>query len=555
MDKSWISSSRLSNAYDEGVNAFLEFAQTNNPKLDVIPCPCVNCINLCHHSIDNVRYHLFAHGFDENYKIWSFHGEKQPKSDSRCLNNSIPPNAIYTKDMLHDAFKYVNEEPDSLKSLLEECDKPLYVGSKYNALSGLLKFQHLKGQFGWSDASFDALLSVLKDILPSNNTIPSSIYESKKLLKGVGLQYEKIHACENDCVLFWKEHKDASHCPTCGTSRWKKNSKNVPSKVLWYFPIIPRFRRMFSIPQIAHDLTWHAQGRVNSGKLTHPRDTPSWKLVDNTWKEFGQEKRNLRLALSDDGINPHKSLSSKHSCWPVILITYNLPPYLCMSRKFMMLTLLISGPNQPGNNIDVYLAPLIEDLKLLWETGVETFDSHKKEYFNLRAILLWTISDFPAYGNLSGCVTKSYYPCPMCSKNTCSQWLPKSKKVCFLGHRRFLPLEHPFRKRKKHFNNQHEHDFMPQPSSAEEIYDYLAGFETTWGKKIKPKKVVSKKVGSNKIKLKKIKSRKGASKKETPKKEKTKKKKESIDERSKFWHKKSIFFNLNIGRRFLFAIS
>ncbi|CAH1453971.1 unnamed protein product [Lactuca virosa] len=268
MDKSWISSNRLSNAYDEGVNAFLEFAQSNNPKLDVIPCPCVNCINLCHHSIGNVCYHLFAHGFDENYKIWSFHGEKQPKSDSRCPNNSIPLDAIYTKDMLHDAFKYVDEELDSLKSLLEECDKPPYVGSKYNSLSGLLKFQHLKGQFGWSDASFDALLSVLKDILPSNNIIPSSIYESKKLLKG-------------------------------------------------------------------------------------------------------------------------------------------------------------------------------------------------------------------------------------------------------------------------------EHDFMPQPSSGEDIYDYLVGFETTWGKKIKSKKVGSKK----------IKSKKGVSKKETPKKEKSKKKKESIDERSKFWHKKSILFELEYWKK------
>ncbi|CAH1439971.1 unnamed protein product [Lactuca virosa] len=62
---------------------------------------------------------------------------------------------------------------------------------------------------------------------------------------------------------------------------------------------------------------------------------------------------------------------------------------------------------------------------------------------------------------------------------------------------------------------------MPQPSSGEDIYDYLAGFETTWGKKIK-----SKKIGSNKIKLKKIKPKKGVSKKETPKKEKSKKKKE-----------------------------
>ncbi|KAK9062153.1 hypothetical protein SSX86_019339 [Deinandra increscens subsp. villosa] len=526
MDKSWMSLGRLSKEYDEGVNAFLEFAQSNNPKSDVIPCPCVNCINLRPGSITSVRFHLFANGFDENYTVWSFHGEGSPKVEVRCPDESRLPEFDYTKEMLHDAFAYVEKEPDSLKSLLEECDKPLYEGSKHNALSGLMIFQKLKGQFGWSDTSFNALLSALKTVLPAKNTIPSSMYEAKKLLKGIGLEYEKIHACENDCVLFWNEHKDASECPTCGTSRWKKNTKNVPRKVLWYFPPIPRFRRMFSSPEIAHDLTWHAQGKVIDGKLTHPRDSPSWKLVDNTWKEFGRENRNLRLALSADGINPHKSLSSKHSCWPVTLITYNLPSYLCMSRKFIMLTLLISGPKQPGNNIDVYLAPLIADLKLLWETGVRTFDAYKKEYFNLRAVLLWTINDFPAYGNLSGCVTKGYNACPICSDNTCSQWLPKSRKVCFLGHRRFLSPKHPLRKRKKDFNNEQENDVPKKPLSGEEIYEHLAGFQNTWGQKIKSKTEKSKKKSS-------------------------KKKKEIIDERAKFWHKKSIFFELEYWKKLL----
>ncbi|KAK9065094.1 hypothetical protein SSX86_016477 [Deinandra increscens subsp. villosa] len=493
MDKSWMSSDRLSKAYDEGVNAFLEFAQSNNPESDLIRCPCVNCNNLWHHSIDSVSYHLFAHGFDEKYTVWSFHGEDPPMVEVRCPDESSRPEFDYTKEMLHDAFAYEEKEPDALKSLLEECDKPLYEGSTHNALSGLMIFQHLKGQFGWSDTSFDALLGALKTVLPAKNTIPSSMYEAKKMLKGIGLEYEKFHACENDCVLFWNEYKDASECPTCGTSRWKTNTKNVPRKVLWYFPPIPRFRRMFSSPEIAHDLTWHAQGRSNDGKLTHPSDSPSWKLVDNTWKEFGRESRNLRLALSADGINPHKSLSSKHSCWPVTLVTYNLPSYLCMSRKFMMLTLLISGPKQPGNNIDVYLAPLIADLKLLWETGVRTFDAYKKEYFNLRAILLWTINDFPACGNLSGCVTKGYNACPICSENTCSQWLPKSRKVCFLGHRKFLPSKHPFRKRKIDFNNEQESDVPKKPLSGEEIYDYLAGFENAWGQKIKSKTEKSKK--------------------------------------------------------------
>ena len=78
----------------------------------------------------------------------------------------------------------------------------------------------------------------------------------------------------------------------------------------------------------------------------------------------------------------------------------------------MLLSLLISGPRQHGNDIDVYLAPLIEDLKLLWEVGIEAFDAYKQEFFTLKAVLLWTISDFPTYGNLSDCtyVVKKQIP-------------------------------------------------------------------------------------------------------------------------------------------------
>ena len=63
------------------------------------------------------------------------------------------------------------------------------------------------------------------------------------------------------------------------------------------------------------------------------------------WLDFAYELRNLRLTLSTDGINAHKSMSSRHSCWPVIQIIYNLPPWLCMKNKFMTLSLLISGHN------------------------------------------------------------------------------------------------------------------------------------------------------------------------------------------------------------------
>ena len=106
---------------------------------------------------------------------------------------------------------------------------------------------------------------------------------------------------------------------------------------------------------------------------------------------------------------------------------YNLPPWLCMKRKYIMLYLLISGPKEPGNDIDVFLQPLIEDLQKLW-TGKQVYDAYKKEYFLLRGILLWTISDYPAYSNLSGNVVKWYNGCPVCVDNTKATRLKNYRK-------------------------------------------------------------------------------------------------------------------------------
>ena len=81
---------------------------------------------------------------------------------------------------------------------------------------------------------------------------------------------------------------------------------------------------------------------------------------------------------------------------------YNLSPWMCMKQSYFLMPLLIPVPNALGNDIDIYLQQLIEDSKELWEVGVETHDNAKKEMFQLRACLLWTLSDFSAYANLSG---------------------------------------------------------------------------------------------------------------------------------------------------------
>ena len=57
-----------------------------------------------------------------------------------------------------------------------------------------------------------------------------------------------------------------------------------------------------------------------------------------------------------------------------------------------MLSMMISGPKPSGNDIEVYLSPLIEDLKLMWDQGVEVFDEFANETFKLHAMLFCTMT-------------------------------------------------------------------------------------------------------------------------------------------------------------------
>jgi len=75
---------------------------------------------------------------------------------------------------------------------------------------------------------------------------------------------------------------------------------------------------------------------------------------------------------------------------------------------------MISGPRQPGNDIDVYLRPLIDDLRKLWEEGVHVWDANLQHSFLLCAMVFCTINDFPAYENLSGYSVKGHHACPIC---------------------------------------------------------------------------------------------------------------------------------------------
>ena len=88
-------------------------------------------------------------------------------------------------------------------------------------------------------------------MLPTGNTLLESTYAAKSLIKSLGLDYEMIHACHNDCILYWGKYEKINEFQTCGETRWKvdacseKVRTGVSAKVLRYFPIVSSLKRMY----------------------------------------------------------------------------------------------------------------------------------------------------------------------------------------------------------------------------------------------------------------------------------------------------------------------
>jgi hypothetical protein len=100
-------------------------------------------------------------------------------------------------------------------------------------------------------------------------------------------------------------------------------------------------------------------------------------VLDRFDANFASDARNVRLGLATNGFDPFSTNSAPYSCWPVVAVSYNLPPSLCMKFEFMFPCLIIPSLEAPGPRINVMLKPLIEELKQLW-IGVEAYDCHKK---------------------------------------------------------------------------------------------------------------------------------------------------------------------------------
>jgi hypothetical protein len=302
----------------------------------------------------------------------------------------VPDNKDVDIDDISDRLEY-------LEALYRDATRPVYSGVNVSVISATIVLINMAVIHGVSNAYVDELLRYLATVLlPEGNSLPTLHYEAKRTIRKLGLNYDVIHACPRGCILYRNEYKNFKVCPKdgCGMSRFLSGSTCIPTKVIRHFPLISRLLRMMRSDKIATLLRWHSDfpNEEKNVVMKSVADSPAWEQVDSHIDpSFPEDSRNLRFGLALDGVNPFKHNNTQHSTWPILMLVYNLLPFLVTKSFFIQLCILISGKDAPTpEGLDVFLRPLVEELQLLWR-GIAVQDFSKpsdQRRFTLRGILL-----------------------------------------------------------------------------------------------------------------------------------------------------------------------
>jgi hypothetical protein len=330
-----------------------------------------------------------------NYLVWHDHGEVEPpvigaKSD-RNEDDDRMDEMVADISRKYEVGSGEQGQPPEVQNFyrfLTAVDEKVHDSTDVTVLQAVTCLMVMKSKYNFLNQCYNEIVKLIINLIPTKHNMPKDLYQSKKIVSGLDMNYEKIDVYEKNCMLFWKEHKDDTECIHCGRSRYMKVRNEdgasitikVTTKQLRYIPIMPRLKRLFLSKETANQMRCHNEGKRESEDpdiVSHPTDRKARQALDRFDPEFAWDPRSVRLSLSTDGFQSHNTNSHPYSYWPVFMMPYNLPPDKYLKEGFIFLTLVISGPKESKKQMEIFLQPLFEELKKLW-SGVDAYDSHLK---------------------------------------------------------------------------------------------------------------------------------------------------------------------------------
>jgi hypothetical protein len=169
-------------------------------------CPCSRCENRRILSEYEMPAHLARKGFTSNYLLWHQHGEVQPAvADESDGNDDVN----WLEDMVADigrGYDLESEDPlsevENFYGLLTASGKKVHDGTDVTVLQAVTRLMAFKSKYIFSNKCYSGIVKLSIDLILAKHNMPKDLYQSKKIVPGLRMNYKKIDTYEKITCCF-----------------------------------------------------------------------------------------------------------------------------------------------------------------------------------------------------------------------------------------------------------------------------------------------------------------------------------------------------------------
>jgi hypothetical protein len=78
----------------------------------------------------------------------------------------------------------------------------VHDGTDVTVLQAMIRLMVFKSKYSFLNKCYNDIMKLIIDLIPAEHNMPKDLYQSKKIVSDLGMNYEKIDACEKNYMLF-----------------------------------------------------------------------------------------------------------------------------------------------------------------------------------------------------------------------------------------------------------------------------------------------------------------------------------------------------------------
>jgi hypothetical protein len=155
--------------------------------------------------------HLAKMRFMSNYLLWHQHREVQSvvtdesdENDDDDRMDDIVADITRGYDL---EFEDPPPEVQNFYNLLAASEEKMHDDTDVTVLQTVTHLMALKSKYNFLNQCYNDIVKLIIDLIPTKHNMPKDLYQSKKIVSGLRMNYEKIDLCEKITCCFKKSKR------------------------------------------------------------------------------------------------------------------------------------------------------------------------------------------------------------------------------------------------------------------------------------------------------------------------------------------------------------